>query len=664
MTRHTWTVADAGVMLWEPALEAATATALQEAHALEQPDNVAETDIQAMLASNHDDCEDSNEQDLALPSIEGLFGSYIKSEPGEDLAMETPLGTSRYASGSTEPLSSLCPLISGGIVSTKLHNYSKTSCHLEVSNIERTPPVRRTLNFGMANVRKTLDAVPKYGEPSGFDSLAALKRLERDPPHQWDEDERELLTILYRWYNDKDATTLPRTFNAVTDQDLRLSVIRYQFDSHLVLYGPRAYPEFGRVMAVPFHDPMQKYGEIHAIIEEKAAEYSINLSRRRIEVKRKSGLAQYARSPTTRKYWKSLVRRAAERERKMSCVPLAPNVQGSSAQVPPLGGVTLAADVKYEDEENWSDVEDLNISPVTFTQLSPSSLPTTNPIGFRVWDANSRTMFGEETGFVSQAFSIWKGEYPPPFSPDGQGRQALMILTNLHLSMSGGASAFVSVSTSLLQAPVKASTMEDPRIAIVALDHASLQQPNKTLPAAEIMRMLKAEGQAWWARYKGHAERMVWASVPAETIISHFPLSELRQLSNQEKVCEDILSLNEIESGRRTQYVSSQLRDKNNAISVSTSRAMAMVSRIFGMHRNKTSLAHIKGLVSSLVDSFQLKQVLSESHYTSSIIARAFAITLRSQAHSVQDIELAFQDCVQRGTATIAFYARRRPAVP
>ncbi|CAN9301975.1 unnamed protein product [Alternaria alternata] len=558
MTRHTWTVADAGIMLWEPAVEAATATALQEAHALEQPDNVAEIDIQAMLASSHDDCEVSNEQDLVLPSLEGFFGSYTKDEPGEDLGSQTPLDTSQYALGTTESFLSPCPLVSSRVVSTKLHNSSKTSRHLEVFNIERTPPVRRTLNFGMANVRKTLDAVPKYGEPSGFDSLAALKRLERDPPHQWDEDERELLTILYRWYNDKDAKTLPRTFNAVTDQDLRLSVIRYQFDNHLVLYGPRAYPEFGRVMAVPFHDPMQKYGEIRAIIEEKAAEYGINLSRRRIEVKRKSGLAQYAKSPTTRKYWNSLVRRAAERERKMSCVPLAPNVQGSSAQVPPLGGVTLAADVKYEDEESWSDVEDLNISPVTFMQPSPSSSPTTNSIGFRVWDANSRTMFDEETGFVSQAFSIWKGEYPPPFSPDGQGRQALMILTNLHLSMSGGASAFVSVSTSLLQALVKASTMEDPRIAVVALDHALLQQPNKTLPAAEILRMLKAEGQAWWARYKGHAERMVWASVPAAAIISHFPLSELRQLSNQEQTCEDVLSLNEIQSGRRTQLIRSR----------------------------------------------------------------------------------------------------------
>ena len=69
--------------------------------------------------------------------------------------------------------------------------------------------------------------------------------------------------------------------------------------------------------------------------------------------------------------------------------------------------------------------------------------------------------------FVSEAFArFWNGEYPPPFSPEGQGLQALKILTNLHLSLSGGASTFVSVSTSLLQALVKASKMKDPRIAV------------------------------------------------------------------------------------------------------------------------------------------------------------------------------------------------------
>ena len=152
---------------------------------------------------------------------------------------------------------------------------------------------------------------------------------------------------------------------------------------------------------------------------------------------------------------------------------------------------------------------------------------------------------------------------------------------------------------------------------------------------------------------------MVWASIPIAALISHFPIEELRQLCNQEQTCADMLSFDKIQPGSKTQHVSSRLRDKNNMISVSMSRAMALVSRAFGMHRNNKSLAHIQGLVSSLVDSFQLKQVLSESHYTSGIIARAFAITLRSQAHSVQDIELAFRDGVQRGTDTIAFYARR-----
>jgi hypothetical protein len=47
MTRHIWRAADAGVMLWEPAIEVATATAPQEVYPLEQPDFVMEADIQS-----------------------------------------------------------------------------------------------------------------------------------------------------------------------------------------------------------------------------------------------------------------------------------------------------------------------------------------------------------------------------------------------------------------------------------------------------------------------------------------------------------------------------------------------------------------------------------------------------------------------------------------
>jgi hypothetical protein len=39
----------------------------------------------------------------------------------------------------------------------------------------------------------------------------------------------------------------------------------------------------------------------------------------------------------------------------------------------------------------------------------------------------------------------------------------------------------------------------------VALDHQVFQEPYKVLHAAEVLLMLKPEGLAKWARYKGHA---------------------------------------------------------------------------------------------------------------------------------------------------------------
>ncbi len=384
-----------------------------------------------------------------LPSIEDFIGSYIKTEPEEEDIDKASSSTLDHCTPNTHSLPPSSPIFS--------------------------KPVRRILDFTMVANRDTIDGLAQTTESSNLKSLAALRKLERDPPHHWDEDERELLTILYRWYEDADVATIPKVFNAVTGLDLRLSVVRYQFESHLVLYGGRAYPEFDRVMRVPFHDPERKYNDIHAIIEETATEFGIDLSRRRVEVKRMSGLAKFAKSPTTRKYYKSLVRRAAKREKDKACALQIPASQELPLRVLPLGGTTLATDPGREDDESWSDIDDWHTSPVTPIERSPRVSPGTQPIAFRVWDANSRTKFDDETGFVSQAFSIWRGEFPPPFSLDGQGRQALMLLTNLHLSMSGGASTFVSLSTSLLQALVKASTMHEPRIAV------GMYSPNQVL---------------------------------------------------------------------------------------------------------------------------------------------------------------------------------------
>jgi len=70
------------------------------------------------------------------------------------------------------------------------------------------------------------------------------------------------------------------------------------------------------------------------------------------------------------------------------------------------------------------------------------------------------------------------------------------------------------------------------------------------------------------------------------------------------------------------------------------------------MNRVGINLAHIQGLVSSLVDSFQLKQGTNDTPRMSMIMAKAFAVSLMSQAHLDPDVETAFQEGVQQGTVS------------
>ncbi|RMZ72099.1 hypothetical protein GMOD_00007093 [Pyrenophora seminiperda CCB06] len=516
----------------------------------------------------------------------------------------------------------------------------------------------------MPAFRNTADVVPCS---TGIPSLVALRNLEGGPSHQWDEDERALLSILNRWYDDADPTAISKVFNEVTGLNLRHRVIRNQFRNHIVLYGGRAFPEFQHIISIPFDDPGGVYHEIRTIIEETAVQFGISLARRTEEVVFNTGQARIAKSAKTRKYHKSLVRRAAEKERERLLRPQLgepePEPEPESEQAPEpelepgprikdcvLGYTTLAVSPEWDFKEAWFDVDE-----------PPPFKPLPRKIGFRVWDDKSRTTFSETSGFVSEAFArFWTGDHPPPFSPRGQGLQALKIFSNLHLSLSGGASTFVSVSTSLLQAMVKASAMENPRIAIVALDHPLLKEPNKTMHAAEIMQMLKGEGLAWWARYKGIAERMIWASLPAATILSHFPLADLKSLSNRDKACSDTLSLECIQPGRRTRYVSSQMRSKNKVLDIPAALAIASISRTFGMHRKDVSLAHIQALIASLVDSLYIhKDSSTDEDTTASGIASAFAVALRSRGHVHEEVMQAFQEGVRQGFDTIEYYSGR-----
>lgn len=49
-----------------------------------------------------------------------------------------------------------------------------------------------------------------------------------------------------------------------------------------------------------------------------------------------------------------------------------------------------------------------------------------------------------------------------------------------------------------------AKSKRNPRIAIIDLGHDALRKPNKIMPAKYVLGKLKVEGQAGWARYRGH----------------------------------------------------------------------------------------------------------------------------------------------------------------
>jgi hypothetical protein len=155
---------------------------------------------------------------------------------------------------------------------------------------------------------------------------------------------------------------------------------------------------------------------------------------------------------------------------------------------------------------------------------------------------------------------------------------------------------------------------------------------------------------------------MVWASVPAAAILSHFPISDLQILADSDRICSEILNLDAFQPKRRTRDVSIRMREQQNSINTTTAQAIAAISRVFGMHRDRVSLVHIQGLVAALVDSFKFihdDSSTGDVHKTSRI-AHTFAQRLRSRIHSVQDVALAFSNGVKQGTDVIAYYSRRR----
>ncbi|KAF2703922.1 hypothetical protein K504DRAFT_334576, partial [Pleomassaria siparia CBS 279.74] len=120
-------------------------------------------------------------------------------------------------------------------------------------------------------------------------------------------------------------------------------------------------------------------------------------------------------------------------------------------------------------------------------------------LAFRVWDAESRTVFNEQRGFVADLFAHRRAPVAQPLSQDNP---MFDVLANAHLSHVGNTNAFVSVVSSLLQLLTYAGRKTDARVAIIDLQHPALNGQNKKFHARKIITDLQAKGEMWWTRYK------------------------------------------------------------------------------------------------------------------------------------------------------------------
>jgi hypothetical protein len=194
---------------------------------------------------------------------------------------------------------------------------------------------------------------------------------------------------------------------------------------------------YKHVYSVPFDDPEGKYEALRSITETTAASLGIELCRLAEEVKSPSGKARTAKSPKTRRLYRSLVRRAFEEERFAAA-----QVFPVPAQKQPLvsrsilGGVTLSTDEEFEASEILVETAE-NPSPCSpLSERLYCDRTGRQNLAFRVWDADKChwTAFDECDGFVSGKMTLHQARpFPEPFC-----RSNLEELAISHLSKTGG----------------------------------------------------------------------------------------------------------------------------------------------------------------------------------------------------------------------------------
>lgn len=328
----------------------------------------------------------------------------------------------------------------------------KTSHHFrQVTRLLTKKPLARRLDFGAAKRKPSVKVVKRS---TNAQALENLRSLELHPKHNWDDDERELLCVLNRWYCAPDRATelkaFSKTFNAITGLGLRPHIVRDQFEQHLRLYGPESYLVYGRVFSTPFDDPEGRYKQIRRLIEDEAAHLQLDLRRRQIDIRAPPGTARFTKSPNIREKYKSLARRASRYakavsdQRSLTEAPAAPSI---------FGNMSKAVQIPIEDD--WELVTDIESSPEPVIEpVEVSEAASTRPhLVFRVWDAASRTKFIDGS-FIAQAFMGWPRPYPSPVPlkcPSEVGK----ILAVLHLSKQGDTPCFISTASVSVLTPIR-----------------------------------------------------------------------------------------------------------------------------------------------------------------------------------------------------------------
>jgi hypothetical protein len=102
-------------------------------------------------------------------------------------------------------------------------HYFRVDTHVR----QRAPVVRRLWRSGTAKkrARKTSSKEKTANEK--------LRDIERTPPRRWTSEERELLCVLYRWFESDHAKLIPVVFRAITGSEASDSAVRTQWDGHM-----------------------------------------------------------------------------------------------------------------------------------------------------------------------------------------------------------------------------------------------------------------------------------------------------------------------------------------------------------------------------------------------------------------------------------------------